>query len=304
MFDEQLLIYCGCAWYEIVPEEVKTQVLKSLRDAGVKFVAVADLCKMAAGKDPVLKEWAGADCIRIVACFPRAVRSLFDFAGAKLPEDALIYNMRSQTAEEIIAELLADSVAQDPTENVSLEKEGDWTPWFPVIDYDRCVNCKQCLNFCLFGVYALSESGKVEVDEPANCKTNCPACARVCPEAAIIFPKYKDSPINGDKVDEEAFRNADKSKVLADLMDGDVHEIIRNRTQKRKRFAAGADSHAPDNRKAQRLADLQEQLDIPQEVIDSLSGGNSKPPPPQNDCPNAAFCDDDCSEKGTDTQHE
>jgi NAD-dependent dihydropyrimidine dehydrogenase PreA subunit len=61
------------------------------------------------------------------------------------------------------------------------------------------VQCKKCLGFCLFGVYAM-DGVKVRVAHPRNCKNNCPACARVCPQAAIIFPKCKDSPINGDDV--------------------------------------------------------------------------------------------------------
>ncbi|HRQ88427.1 MAG TPA: ferredoxin family protein, partial [Bacteroidia bacterium] len=32
---------------------------------------------------------------------------------------------------------------------------GAWKPWFPVIDYDRCTNCMQCLSFCLFDVYGV-----------------------------------------------------------------------------------------------------------------------------------------------------
>src|SRR2546422_3501427 len=36
-------------------------------------------------------------------------------------------------------------------------KHGEWKPWFPVIDYDRCTNCMQCLSFCLFGVYGVED---------------------------------------------------------------------------------------------------------------------------------------------------
>src|SRR5687767_1981373 len=35
----------------------------------------------------------------------------------------------------------------------SLRPGGAWKPWFPVIDYQRCTNCMQCLSFCLFEVY-------------------------------------------------------------------------------------------------------------------------------------------------------
>ncbi len=68
--------------------------------------------------------------------------------------------------------------------------------WYPVIDGSRCVQCQHCLQFCLFGVYALDAEGKVQVRSPDQCKTGCPACARVCPQGAIMFPLYeKDAAI-------------------------------------------------------------------------------------------------------------
>ena len=33
--------------------------------------------------------------------------------------------------------------------------------WYPVIDYSRCGNCLECLNFCLFGAYGLDEAGRI-----------------------------------------------------------------------------------------------------------------------------------------------
>jgi Pyruvate/2-oxoacid:ferredoxin oxidoreductase delta subunit len=79
-------------------------------------------------------------------------------------------------------------------------RPGGWKPWFPVIDFGRCTNCMQCLTFCLFDVYGVSPEKKIRVQNPSNCKTDCPACSRVCPEVAILFPKYKLGPINGDEV--------------------------------------------------------------------------------------------------------
>ena len=75
-----------------------------------------------------------------------------------------------------------------------------WKPWFPVIDYSRCTNCMQCLSFCLFDVYGVSADQKIQVQNQSNCKTECPACSRVCPEVAIMFPKYRHGPINGEDV--------------------------------------------------------------------------------------------------------
>ena len=67
----------------------------------------------------------------------------------------------------------------------------------------------QCLSFCLFGVYGVDDQKRIQVQNQDNCKTNCPACSRVCPEAAIMFPKYKAGPINGDLVTIHNIRNFD-----------------------------------------------------------------------------------------------
>ncbi len=70
--------------------------------------------------------------------------------------------------------------------------------WYPVIDGSRCVQCQHCLQFCLFGVYELDADGKVQVRNPDQCKPGCPACSRVCPQSAIMFPRYeKDAAIAG-----------------------------------------------------------------------------------------------------------
>jgi NAD-dependent dihydropyrimidine dehydrogenase PreA subunit len=69
--------------------------------------------------------------------------------------------------------------------------------WYPVIDYSRCTNCMECLDFCLFGVYGVDKSDKLLVENQDNCKKGCPACSRVCPEQAIMFPEYKSPAIAG-----------------------------------------------------------------------------------------------------------
>jgi len=69
--------------------------------------------------------------------------------------------------------------------------------WYPVVDYSRCRGCLQCLNFCLFGVYGLDGKGKLSVDYPDACRDGCPACARLCPTGAIIFPMCSDPLIAG-----------------------------------------------------------------------------------------------------------
>src|SRR5262249_47932369 len=65
--------------------------------------------------------------------------------------------------------------------------------WYPVIDYGRCTNCLECLDFCLFGVYGVDSLERILVENQDQCKKGCPACSRVCPQQAIIFPEYKSA---------------------------------------------------------------------------------------------------------------
>ena len=96
--------------------------------------------------------------------------------------------------------------AREIRERAGARKLEAWKPWFPVIDYARCTNCMQCLSFCLFDVYGVSTTGGIEVRNQDNCKTECPACSRVCPEVAIMFPKYRHGPINGEDVNTDDIR--------------------------------------------------------------------------------------------------
>ena len=154
---------------------------------------------------------------------------------------------------------------------VAAPKQGEWKPWFPVIDYDRCTNCMQCLSFCLFGVYGVDKESRIQVQNNDNCKTNCPACSRVCPEAAIMFPKYKAGPINGDMVS-EADLGREKMKVdISALLGGDVYEMLRLRSEKAKsRFSKERDSDKALAERQKCLVKLASAGDIPAEVLMSL----------------------------------
>lgn len=100
------ILYCRCAYAQVVPTGVKNDVLQKLCDSSASFETVADLCEMAAHRDPRLSAIAGCGKLRIAACYPRAVKGLFEQAGSPLPADAEILNMRTQTAQEIADALL------------------------------------------------------------------------------------------------------------------------------------------------------------------------------------------------------
>ena len=100
------LLYCRCAYAQVVPTSVKDGVLQKLCESGASFESVADLCEMAAHRDPRLKAFAENAPLRIAACYPRVVRGLFTQCGSPLPEDAEILNMRTQTADDVAAGML------------------------------------------------------------------------------------------------------------------------------------------------------------------------------------------------------
>jgi Pyruvate/2-oxoacid:ferredoxin oxidoreductase delta subunit len=148
---------------------------------------------------------------------------------------------------------------------------GAWKPWFPVIDYDRCTNCMQCLSFCLFDVYGVSADKKIQVQNQNNCKTECPACSRVCPEVAIVFPKYRHGPINGDKVDADDVRREAMKVDISALLGGDVYAALRDRSAKAKsRFSKERDDERALKERQTCLVTLQQALDVPMEVLASL----------------------------------
>jgi len=151
------------------------------------------------------------------------------------------------------------------------EQPGGWKPWFPVIDYSRCTNCMQCLSFCLFGVYGVDAEAKISVESQDNCKTNCPACSRVCPEAAIMFPKYKAGPINGDVVREADLQNESMKVDISALLGGDIYAARRDRSANaRKRFSTERDESKALLERKRCLKKLQKSLDIPNEVLMTL----------------------------------
>ncbi|MCK4563821.1 MAG: ferredoxin family protein, partial [Verrucomicrobia bacterium] len=178
-----------------------------------RTIMVPDLCRAAAEKDPIL----GKGFSEVHACHPRAVRALFEFSGNPLPESAKLINHRTSTPPH----------ANTPTLQTN-------PAWYPVLDYDRCTHCGQCFEFCLFGVYEKTEEGRVVVANPQSCKNNCPACARICPETAIVFPKVGESPINGADVSDEDERKANVKINVDEILGGDVYAALNARKQKRR----------------------------------------------------------------------
>lgn len=160
-----------------------------------------------------------------------------------------------------------EAEVKPPTEH----RAPSWKPWFPVIDYSRCTNCMQCLSFCLFDVYGVSADRKIQVQNQSNCKTDCPACSRVCPEVAIMFPKYRHGPINGEDVTADDVRREAMKVDISALLGGDIYSMLRDRSAKAKsRFSKERDDDRALKERQNCLVALKKDLDIPAEVLAAL----------------------------------
>lgn len=142
--------------------------------------------------------------------------------------------------------------------------------WYPVIDYSRCTNCLECLDFCLFGVYGVDQLDRIFVDNQDNCKKGCPACSRVCPEHAIMFPDYKTPAIagapvgniSGLKIDlSKLFGGADSINIAAQERD---RELVNDGRQ-----AVGMTVGIP-KRQANKGAEPKDELDNLMDALDAL----------------------------------
>ena len=103
--------------------------------------------------------------------------------------------------------------------------------WYPVIDYSRCTNCLECLDFCLFGVYGVDKLERITVENQDSCKKGCPACSRVCPEQAIMFPDYKTPAIAGAPVGAIGGLKIDLTKLFG----GDMKDALGQAVLERDR---------------------------------------------------------------------
>ncbi|MSU77657.1 MAG: ferredoxin family protein [Gemmataceae bacterium] len=112
--------------------------------------------------------------------------------------------------------------------------------WYPVIDYSRCTNCMECIDFCLFGVYGVNGEERILVENQDNCKKGCPACSRVCPEQAIIFPDYKTAAIAGAPIGAIANLKIDLSKLFGGSEKDAVSQAVLERD--RELVAVGRDA--------------------------------------------------------------
>lgn len=139
--------------------------------------------------------------------------------------------------------------------------------WYPVIDYSRCTNCMECIDFCLFGVYGVDGQERILVENQDNCKKGCPACSRVCPEQAIMFPDYKTPAIAGAPIGAIGNLKIDLTKLFGGTEKDALSQAVEERDRELVadgRQAVGATVGLPkrqDNKDAKPKDDLDNLID-------------------------------------------
>ncbi len=254
------ILYCRCSGGQELDETENNllyeEILKisknavSAESSTLRFHIVTDLCHWAAKeKERLCQELVLGDSIFLIsACSRRANVNLLNFAGLDIKEEWIkkFVNYRNISQAVIIAQVKAIINESGGAEyhNFAL----DYTPanlaWFPVIDRELCTNCRQCENFCLFGVYKFDST--LTVNKPSKCKPYCPACAKICPRSAVIFPKH-DSPVTNGQ---ELRTGGPVDKTISNMSGPELMSFLHNRSN---------------------IADKARELGIPDSVIKSMT---------------------------------
>ena len=203
---------------------------------------------------------------RVTDLYPRTSRSIHCI-------DLKISDQFDRIREEI-QRIVAAENADSPPESLPIVggqliqiDEQTNRRWYPVIDFDRCTNCMECVDFCLFGVYGVDGVENILVEQPDNCRKGCPACSRVCPENAIIFPQHKAPAIAGaTTAGDEGFK-IDLSQLFGAPAKGEDAIEVAARERDEQLLLAGRDTVGIDDQLKKRQAARQQ---APKDELDHL----------------------------------
>jgi NAD-dependent dihydropyrimidine dehydrogenase PreA subunit len=229
------IIFCNCGGNLIDPKKM-VAVDEFIAGLGIDFVKVSDLCGLCSvNKEEAVLLFSSSDETLILACYPRAMKMLIKYADEGSTGKFSFINMVDSDRDSLmyrIRDFVSDSTQVSSIRE--LHSDLTWPAWFPLIDYSRCNFCGQCAEFCLFGVLEKTHD-KVLVVQPKACKNNCPACARICPKTAIVFPKYlTGGAIAGaDTIDESAEQER-QHKDSEMILGNDIYTTLQQRKLKRR----------------------------------------------------------------------
>jgi NAD-dependent dihydropyrimidine dehydrogenase PreA subunit len=230
------IVFCRCGGERIDPERLQW-IENSLKESAAEVVVLSDLCMLSVlGKDKLKGLFQEGKEYMVIGCYERSMKLLLDKGNVDLEnkpvENLNFLELSNEEIAQKVASFCENSQRVHSFNEITLQT--DWKSWFPVIDYARCTSCGQCHDFCLFGVYE-KKDGKVLVVNPQACKNNCPACGRICPQTAIIFPKYQyDGGIGGAEIADEEAEHQRQSADVKTILAGDIYQALEQRKNKRQ----------------------------------------------------------------------
>jgi ferredoxin len=230
------IVFCNCGG-DIINREQLQWIEGHIGQKNAEIIKLSDLCGLTVlANERLTGVFSKGNEYLIVGCYSRSLKLLLSGVGNPADSISIQYlNFLEASKEQLFQEIdsfVANSSQQKSFQEISVSKE--WPSWFPVIDYSRCTACGQCADFCLFGVYEKKE-GQVLVVNPQGCKINCPACARICPQTAIVFPKYKQGgAISGSEVIDELAEQKRQAMDINSILGGDIYSALEQRKIKRQ----------------------------------------------------------------------
>ncbi len=69
-------------------------------------------------------------------------------------------------------------------------------PWGPKIDYEKCITCGKCVEYCTLGVFEFEEKDgkkRTVVKNPNACVVFCRGCEDICPAQDITHPSEEET---------------------------------------------------------------------------------------------------------------
>ncbi|TWT32056.1 ATP-binding protein [Blastopirellula retiformator] len=189
------------------------------------------------------------------------------------PKTNVVTPEQQQRHDQPTNDTYVGAPAAAPHEPIRIQ-ETSGRRWYPVIDYSRCTNCMECIDFCLFGVYGVDGIDTILVEQPDNCRKGCPACSRVCPENAIIFPQHKTPTIAGSDLVADGGLKIDLSQLFGKPAEDPnaVDTAVRERDEQLMlagRDAVGSSVGVP-KRQADKPAEARDELDDLIDAVDEL----------------------------------
>lgn len=230
------IVFCRCGGERITSDRLRG-IENILTEVAAGVVVLTDLCLLSVmGREKLTGLFQQGKEYLVIGCYDRSLKLLMEqvYADFESPEVEFLNFLESddQAIAEKVAHFCRNNNQEHSYREIGLSTE--WKSWYPILDYSRCTACGQCHDFCLFGVYE-KRDGKVFVVKPQACKNNCPACGRICPQTAIVFPKYLyGGAIGGSEIVDEVAEQQRQSADIKTILAGDIYAALEQRKNRRQ----------------------------------------------------------------------